>query len=55
MRKYYRQKKNHVIGIAHFYIEAVDIIKKITEECVKKNGDADLKRYLNEYFSDKVK
>ena len=54
-QQYYRQKKNHVIGIAHFYIEAVDIIKKITEECVKKNGDADLRRYLNEYFSDKVK
>lgn len=45
---YYKKKENapYVIGIAGNYEEALELVCKITEESVEKNGNADLKRYL---------
>ncbi|MCI8357914.1 MAG: hypothetical protein HFI51_07195 [Lachnospiraceae bacterium] len=45
---YYHKKENapYVVGIAGSYEEALALVCRITEEAVKKNGNADLKRYL---------
>lgn len=45
---FYRIKENepYIIGIAGNYDEAVEIIIKITNEAVLKNGNAALKQYL---------
>lgn len=51
-QKYYRNKRNYVVGLAHTYIESLTIIERITKECVSKTGEADLKRYLTEHASD---
>ena len=44
---WYKKDTHYVVGIAHTYAEAIDIIRTITEECVKKNGGADLREYLS--------
>lgn len=48
LQPYYKKKENepYVIGIAGNYEEAVALVCQITEEAVKQNGNADLKRYL---------
>ena len=45
---WYRKQTHYVIGMAHTYPEAIEIIRKITKECVTLNGDADLKKYLRD-------
>ena len=52
-QKYYRKRKNKVVGVAHLYPEAVEIVRCITEECVKATGEADLKSYLSGRFDKK--
>jgi len=46
-----KQQKYHnreflVVGIAGDYKEAIDIIKKITEDCVLKTGTGNVKQFL---------
>ena len=43
---WYKKETHYVVGIAHNYDEAIDIVKTITEECVTQTGNADLKEYL---------
>lgn len=45
-QKYYRKHPPVIIGIAADYEEAVEIVKKITDECVRETGECDLKEYL---------
>lgn len=45
-QKYYRKNPPIVIGIASDYKEAVDIVVKITQECVTATGNCNLKEYL---------
>lgn len=45
-QKYYRVHPPIIIGIASGYEEAVQIIVKITQECVEATGNCNLKEYL---------
>lgn len=45
-QKVFRRQDLYVIGIAANYGEAIDLIRRITEECVKATGTADIKSYL---------
>lgn len=45
-QKSYRNQDFLVVGIASDYTEAVDIITKITEDCVTKTGTANIKEFL---------
>lgn len=45
-QKYYRKHPPVIIGIAADYEEAVEIVRKITDECVRETGECDLKGYL---------
>lgn len=47
-QKYYRYHPPVVIGIASDYDEAVEIIIKITKECLEATGGCNLKEYLKE-------
>lgn len=46
LQGFYRRNPPLVIGIAHSYETAVELVRQIAEECYRQNGDADLKRYL---------
>ena len=37
-----------IVGIASDYKEAVQIVLKITNECVSENGNCNLKEYLKQ-------
>ena len=43
---YYRKRKVLVIGIAEGRAEAIDLVAKITRECLEKTHGTDLKAYL---------
>ena len=45
-QKYFRRHAPIIIGIASDYDEAVAIVQKIVEECLKDTGGCDLKEYL---------
>ncbi len=45
-QQYYRYDPPIIVGIASNYDEAVDIIIKITQECVDATGTCNLKEYL---------
>lgn len=45
-QKYYRYHPPVIVGIASNYEEAVEIIVRITKECLKKTGGCNLKEYL---------
>ena len=45
-QSYYRYHPPVIVGIASDYEEAVGIIVKITEECLKESGNCNLKEYL---------
>ena len=45
-QKYYHNCDFLVVGIAGDYTEAVDIIKKITQDCVAKTGTGNVKQFL---------
>lgn len=47
-QKYYRYHPPIIIGIASNYEEAVQIILKITQECVDATGSCNLKEYLKQ-------
>lgn len=47
-QKYYRYHPPIIIGIASDYKEALQIVLKITEECVLKTGNCNLKDYLKQ-------
>ncbi len=47
-QRYYRYHPPIIVGIASDYDEAVRIVIKITEECVKKTGCCNLKEYLKQ-------
>lgn len=47
-QRYYRYHPPIIIGIASCYEEAVDIIVKITQECVEVTGTCNLKEYLKQ-------
>lgn len=48
LQSYFRSSSKFIIGIAADYEGAMGILQQIVEECYKKNGNADLKRYLAE-------
>lgn len=45
-QKYYHKQDFLVVGIAGDYNEAIDIITKITEDCVAKTGTGNVKQFL---------
>lgn len=45
-QRYYRYHPPIIIGIASNYEEAMQIILKITQECVDATGNCNLKEYL---------
>lgn len=45
-QRYYRKHPPIVVGIAGNYEEAVQLIVKITMECVETTGNCNLKEYL---------
>ena len=47
-QRYFRLHPPVIIGIASDYDEAVQIVIKITEECLEKTGDCNLKDYLKQ-------
>lgn len=47
-QKYYRHHPPIIIGIASGYEEAVQIIMKITQECLDATGSCNLKEYLKQ-------
>lgn len=47
-QKYYRYHPPIIVGIASNYEEAVQIILKITQECVDATGNCNLKEYLKQ-------
>ena len=47
-QKYYRYHPPVIVGIASDYDEAVNIVVKITQECLEATGDCRLKEYLKQ-------
>ena len=47
-QKYFRYHPPVIVGIASDYDEAVDIIVKITQECLDATGECRLKEYLKQ-------
>lgn len=47
-QRYYRQHPPVIVGIASGYEEAVEIVVKITKECLFARGDCNLKAYLRQ-------
>ena len=47
-QKYYRYHPPIIVGIASGYDEAVEIIMKITQECLDTAGNCNLKEYLKQ-------
>lgn len=45
-QKYYRIHPPIIVGIASGYEEAVNLVVKITKECLERTGGCDLKEYL---------
>ncbi len=45
-QRYYQQNPPYVVGIAGSWTEAVELVKKIVEECLFARGDCALKEYL---------
>ena len=45
-QSYYQKNPPYVIGIASDYDEALGILKRIVEECLKERGDCLLREYL---------
>lgn len=47
-QKYYRYHPPIIVGIASNYDEAVQIVVKITQECLSATGTCNLKEYLKQ-------
>lgn len=45
-QKVFRKQKHIVVGVAGSGEEAFDLIKRITDDCVKTTGTADIKAFL---------
>lgn len=43
---YYEKYPPYVVGIAGDYNEAIELIEKLVQECLKERGDCALKEYL---------
>jgi len=43
---YYQKYPPYIVGIAGSWMEAVELVKKIVEECLESRGDLALKEYL---------
>ena len=50
-QKSFRRRNFFVVGIAGDYKEAVDIITKITQDCVTKTGSGNVKQFLLDELS----
>lgn len=46
MQKFYRIVSPMAVGIAGSYDGAVELVRKMAEECYRKNHDCNIKRYL---------
>lgn len=47
-QKYFRKHPPIVVGIASDYNEAVQIVMRITQECLNNTGNCNLKEYLKQ-------
>ncbi len=45
-QKYYRANPPIIVGIASNYDEAVGLVVRITEDCIRESGNCNLKEYL---------
>ncbi|MCM1025951.1 MAG: hypothetical protein NC432_05920 [Roseburia sp.] len=45
-QRYYEKYPPYVVGIAGDYNEAVEMVEKLVQECLKERGDCALKEYL---------
>ena len=46
IQPYYRKQQINIIGIAKDYADALQLVAKITEECLSLRGDCRVKEYL---------
>ena len=47
-KEFYASENPYIVGIAEDYDDAVDVVKKIAEECFAKRGDCRLRDFLSE-------
>lgn len=47
LQKVYRDSDLTVVGVASGRDEAYELLTKMTEDCIKKNGNADLRQFFN--------
>ena len=45
-QKFFRRQKLYVVGIAGNYKEAMELIQRITQDCVNKTNTANIKSFL---------
>ena len=45
-QRFFRRQKLYVVGIAGNYEEAVGLIQCITQDCISKTGNANIKEFL---------
>lgn len=46
IQSYYRKHPPYVVGIAGSWEEAVELVERLVQECLKARGDCALKEYL---------
>lgn len=45
-QKWYEDEDVFVVGLAKGYLQALELVRRITEETVEKTGDADIRQYI---------
>lgn len=45
-QEWYQDKDVFVVGLAKGYLQALELVRRITEETVKETGDADIRQYI---------
>lgn len=45
-QEWYRNKDVLVVGLAKGYLQAIELVKKITEETLQATGGADIRQYI---------
>lgn len=45
-QEWYQDKDIFVVGLAKGYLQALELVRRITEETVKETGDADIRQYI---------
>ena len=46
IQRYYQNNPIHVVGLAESHEEAIEIVKRIVDDCIQTRGDCAIKEYL---------